>query len=377
MLIGIDASRAVVALRTGTERYGLEISRALIAANPSDRFVLYFNRPPPPDLFPTDDHAVHRVIPAPRFWTLIRLSVEMARRPPDVLFVPSHSLPLVLPRASVATIHDLGYLHFPSEHGPSRWLRDLANRWSAARASRIITVSAATRDDLIRHYRVSADRITVIHHGVDPSFGRADAGEVARVRGHHGLDGPYFLFVGTLQPRKNYERLLAAFDRAVARDARSPSLAIVGALGWQSARLQRAVGALSSSARQKVRLLGYVSDGDLPALLTGATALAFPSLYEGFGLPALEAMACGTPVLTSSTSSLSEVVGEAGLLVDPLDAGQIADALRRLAADVRLRGELASRGRERAAAFTWERAARQTLEALHEAAGGGPDQTPR
>lgn len=366
MLIGIDASRAIVPRRTGTERYALEIIRALVRAAPDDRFVLYLQRQPPPGLLPRSAQVRWRVIPSPRLWTVGRLSLEMAARPPDVLFVPAHSLPPIVPRATVTTIHDLGYLHFPGEHPPlTRLLRRLSNRWSARRATRVIAISGTTRDDLVRFDGIPRGRIKVVHHGCAPSFRPVrDADRIDAVRTRHGLDAPYVLFVGTLQPRKNLERLLAAFDR-VAADRPHVLLALVGAAGWQPERLERARAAVQ--ARDRVRRLGYVEDDDLPALLSGSLALAFPSLYEGFGLPALEAMACGTPVLTSSTSSLPEVVGDAGLLVDPLDVGAIADGLRRLIDDADLRRDLGERGLARAARFTWERAADETLAVLRDA----------
>jgi len=362
VLIGIDASRVAVARRTGTERYALEITRALIAAAPGDRFVLYFNRRPRIGLLPRVERVAWRVMPAPRLWTHLRLSLELARRPPDVLFVPAHSLPVYHPPASVATVHDLGYLRFPDEHaGTGRRARDWANRWSARHARRVIAVSGATRDDLVRAYGVPPARIAVVRHGLDPVFRPVDDGERRRIRARYKLDAPYFLFVGTLQPRKNYERLLRAFDRFAIGDS-THQLVLVGGHGWQADRLERALRLMH--ARASVRVLGYVEDADLPALYGGAVALAFPSLYEGFGLPALEAMGCGTPVLASNSSSLPEVVGDAGLLVDPLDIDAIADALSRLASDEPLRRELGERGRARAASSTWERAARETLAQL-------------
>lgn len=366
MLIGIDASRAVLARRTGTERYALEITRALIEAAPDDRFMLYFNQPPPPGLLPRSDRVRWRVIPSPRLWTIGRLSLEMATRPPDILFVPAHSLPPIQPPATVATIHDLGYLHFPGEHpAPTRWLRRLSNRWSARRATRVVAISGATRADLVRYEGVPAHRITVVHHGHAPWFAPVhDAPRMEAMRARLRLDAPYFLFIGTLQPRKNLERLLAAFDR-VADDRPRLLLALVGAAGWQPDRLRAALARVR--ARERVRLLGYVDDPDLPPLLSGSLGLAFLSLYEGFGLPALEAMACATPVLTSNTSSLPEVVGDAALLVDPLDVGAIADGLRLLADDADLRRVLGERGLARAAGFTWQRAAAETLAVLRAA----------
>ena len=363
MLIGIDASRLVVARRTGTERYALEIIRALIDLPSDDRFVLYFNQPPAPGLLPTSERVRWRVMPARRLWTVGRLSLEMAIRPPDVLFVPSHTVPPFSAHATVATIHDLGYLYFPDEHPPlTRWLRRLSNRWSARRATRVVAISNATRDDLIRHEGVDPGRISVVHHGSAPWFQPVhDQGRIETTRRRYGLDRPYFLFIGTLQPRKNLERLLAAVD-PVAADRPDLLLVLVGAAGWQPDRLERALGRLR--ARGRVRLTGYVEVADLPSLLSGSLGLAFPSLYEGFGLPALEAMACATPVLTSNRSSLPEVVGEAGLLVDPFDTDAIVAGLVALADDAELRAELGRRGVARAAGFTWQRAGAETSAVL-------------
>jgi len=369
VLIGIDASRTVIADPTGTERYSLEITRALIAAGIDDRFVLYFNQPPSSGLLPRGGRVEWRVIPSRRLWTVGRLSREVLIRPPDVLFVPAHSLPPLVRGRSVATIHDLGYLAFPDEHPPAtRFLRDRANRWSALRATRVVAISEATWRDLVRHYQTPPGKIDVVHHGLDPAFRPIrDRARLDAVRARYGLDQPYLIFVGTLQPRKNLERLLLAFDRVVGRAPRPLQLALVGKIGWQEERFRRALARMR--APERVRVLGYVPDADLPTLLSGALALAFPSLYEGFGLPALEAMACGAPVLASSTSSLPEVVGDAGLLVDPLDVDAIADGLERLVSDPDLRATLTARGLQRAAGFTWERAARATLAVLRNAAG--------
>ena len=366
MLIGVDASRAALARRTGTERYALEIVRALTKTPGDDQFVLYFNQPPPPGLLPRSERIRWRVMQAPRLWTVGRLSVEMAIHPPDVLFVPAHSLPAMLPRASVATIHDLGYLHFPEEHPTvTRWLRRWSNHQSARRASRIVAISGSTRDDLVHFEGISPEKIAVVHHGCAPEFHPVrDAAQVAAVCARHGLDGPYLLFIGTLQPRKNLERLLAAFDK-IASSRPDLLLALVGSAGWHTDRLERALSRVAAADR--VRLLGYVDDADLPSLLSGSLGLAFPSLYEGFGLPAVEAMACATPVLASNTSSFPEIVGDAGLLVDPLDVDTIADGLRRLVDDAALRRHLGALGQVRAARFTWERAALETLTVLRSA----------
>ena len=171
MLIGIDASRAAIAQRTGTEVYSLYLIRALLEIGTAHRFRLYFNAPPPPGLIPEAAHNERRVMPFPRLWTHLRLSWEMLRRPPGLLFVPAHVLPLWRPRRTVVTIHDLGYLFFPQAHTARRRLElHLSTAWNARAASRIIAVSQATKDDLLRRYRIPAERVRVVHHGVAPRF---------------------------------------------------------------------------------------------------------------------------------------------------------------------------------------------------------------
>jgi glycosyltransferase involved in cell wall biosynthesis len=287
----------------------------------------------------------------------------MARRPPDLLFVPAHVLPLVRPRRAVVTIHDLGYLSFPQSHTRRQRLElQLSTAWNARAAARIIAVSQATRDDLVRHYRVPAGKIAVVHHGVEPRF-RPTPDPAAPAR--YGLPARYLLYLGTLQPRKNLERLLQAY---AGLPGEAPPLVLAGARGWYFTRIAAAIAALGLAGR--VLLPGYIADDDVPALLTAATALVYPSLYEGFGLPALEAMACGTPVIAANSSSLPEVVGTAGLLVDQLQVDEIAAAMQRLLADEALRGTLSRQGRERAALFSWDRCARETLSVLEEALAG-------
>ncbi|MBN1483180.1 MAG: glycosyltransferase family 4 protein [Chloroflexia bacterium] len=356
--IGIDASRMSWSKRTGTEQYTAHLVQALTGLDTAHRFALYFNRVPEPG--PAWPARVSvRDIPFPRLWTHLRLSWEMLRRPPDLLFVPAHVLPLWRPRNSVVTIHDLGYLFFPEAHKPQRRLElHLSTLWNVRVARRVIAVSQATARDLVAHYRVPRERIRVVHHGVSPRF-RPLEDEAPPAR--YGLPPRYLLYLGTLQPRKNIERLLRAYAR-LPGDA--PPLVLAGAKGWYFERIAAVLSELDLGRR--VCLPGYIDDADLPALLGGAEALLFPSLYEGFGLPALEAMACGVPVVAANTSSLPEVVGEAGLLVDPLDEAALAAAVQRLLQEPGLRGELRQRGLARAAGFSWERCARETLAVLEE-----------
>ena len=371
MLIGIDASRAVAARRTGTETYSLRLIGNLIALGTGHSFRLYTNGQPPAELFGGDPAAANvelRSIPFPRLWTHLRLSAEMAVRPPDVLFVPAHVLPLIHPRRSVVTVHDLGYLAYPEAHktGDRRYL-DWSTRWNARRAEFVIADSAATQADLIRAYGVDERKIRVIHLGRDESLAPVrDAQVLAEVQARYGIAAHYVLYVGTLQPRKNLARLIEAFARAAAAPAFAGiQLVLAGKKGWLYDDLFAQVERMGLAGR--VIFPGYIDDADLPALLSGAPAFVFPSLYEGFGIPVLEAGACGVPVITSNTSSLPEVAGDAALLVDPHDVDAIAEAMTRLVTGEALRADLSWRGLANVQRFSWEKCARETLAVLLEA----------
>ena len=296
----------------------------------------------------------------PRLWTHIGLARALAQDKPDAIWVPAHTLPLICPTPGVVTVHDLGFRHFPGAH-PAQQRRYLewSTRHSAGIAKRILADSNATRHDLITAYRVAGPRIDVVYPGRDESLTRVDAGPV---RAAHSLQKPYLLHVGTIQPRKNLVRLIEAHARL---RVRWPELELVlaGAPGWLSAPI------LQAARADGVRVLGAVPDSDLAGLYSGAEAFVFPSLYEGFGFPVLEAQACGTPVVCSRTSSLPEVAGDGALLVDPYDVHAIADGMRRVVTDEALRRDLIERGRARARAFSWRQAAASTLQVYRQVLG--------
>jgi glycosyltransferase involved in cell wall biosynthesis len=250
----------------------------------------------------------------------------------------------------------------------SRWYLELSTRWAARRATRLLAISQATANDLRTLYSVPAERIDVVYEGVDPGFRpcrERDAQAALRARYSLG-DGPYLLAVGTLQPRKNLHGLLRAYRLLCDRRPDVPGLVLAGRPGWGEAALETTLARLG--LRDRVKRPGFVAEHDLPALYSGALLYLQPSLYEGFGLTVLEAMACGTAVIASNSSSLPEVVGGAGLLVDATQPRTLADAIDQLLDSPIRRAELAAAGRRRSASFTWERCARGTLASLRRAA---------
>ena len=394
MIIGIDASRALRARRTGTERYSLEIIRHLLALPEAagHRFRLYIPEAPPvtPDgifggtdtgenrnadfisvhqrssvvLFGAaqafwDDPKVEvRVLPGRRLWTHTALAWEVSRRRPDVLFVPSHVIPFLPPALlppAVVTLHDVGYRHFPGAHtGKQRLYLELSTRWSSFAATQVIAPSQATATDLGRFYGTPESKIRVIYEAAGGFPQTEFLAETQFVK--------YALYVGTIQPRKNLARLIDAYALLVERHAIGWDLVIAGGLGWLGEQFQAQV--TGQGLGERIHFPGYVDDAALPALFQNALFFAFSSLYEGFGLPVLEAQQMGVAVMTSNNSSLPEVAGDAALLVDPNDTEAIADAMLRLSRDESLRQELIAKGYENVKRFSWEKAARETLAVL-------------
>lgn len=389
MIIGIDASRVTGAHLTGTERYAREVIRALVQVAPQHHYRLYTREADAQNFLAgaeiaekTQIEVVH--IGQPRLWTHIGLAREITQRPPDVLFIPAHVMPFGQAfrktTPCVVAVHDLGYRHFPAAHPfKQRVYLDLTTWFAARFADGLVAVSEATKHDLVRAYRADAARIIVAHEGVLPlpMVSEADCEQVRRkfdLPPHR----PFFLHVGTLQPRKNLRRLLLAF--AQLRDSwkvsgpvnrarfvlNDPVLVLAGAPGW--GREDLPVLATQLGLQEAVRFTGYISDLEKSALMRGAFAYVFPSLYEGFGLPVLEAQSVGTPVLCSGTSSLPELVGDSALTFDPLDERAIAAAMQRILLDPKLRAELIPRGAENVKRFSWTRSAQRIAAQLERVA---------
>ncbi|MDW8067965.1 MAG: glycosyltransferase family 1 protein [Anaerolineae bacterium] len=286
----------------------------------------------------------------------------------DLVHGPVFVGPLAAPCPVVITVHDLSFLRYPHLFRPANrlYLR-LFTRLSVRRARRVIAVSNHAARETVRLLGVAREKLRVVYHGVDPIFRPLPPEEVAAFRARRGLPERFVLFVGTLEPRKNLVRLIEAFARAGV-DA-GADLVLVGARGWYDEEVFAAVERWRLSSR--VHFPGYVPNDELPLWYNAAWVFAYPSLYEGFGLPILEAQACGTPVLTSSVSALPEAAGNGALMVDPYDPEAIADGLHRLLTDRMLREELRQRGLEHATRFSWARTAAETVAVYQEAIAGG------
>ncbi len=368
--IGIDYT-AAVHQSAGIGRYTRELAGALAAVSAEWPEVCYrlfvadagknFGRPLPAANFAWRPSRLTERWLA-RLWYRLRLPlpVEFWTGPLHLFHAPDFVLPPVRPGTrTVVTVHDLSFVRDPDTVMPG--MAEYLNRWvpaSIQRADHVIAVSEATRQDVIEFYKTPPDKITVLYHGVTSEFQPVQEPErLAAVRRRYGLeDRPFVLSVGTIHPRKNYRRLIEAFARV------DPAvlLVIVGSKGWSYAEVFAEVDRLELADR--VHFTGYVAEDDLPALYSAADLFVYPSLCEGFGLPLLEAMACGTPVVTSNQSALPEVVDRAGLLVDPYDVEALAGTITALLADPDRRRHLAEIGLARAAAFTWDKTARQLLQ---------------
>ncbi|CAN5724631.1 glycosyltransferase family 1 protein [soil metagenome] len=356
-LLGIDASRATTSRKTGVEWYSREIIQAMAATEDRPKLRLY-QRDPERFLDAADIEWVH--VDRRRFWTHAGLAFQFRRSKVDALFVPSHVIPWRHPGVTVVTIHDLGYRHEPGAHTlRRRAVLELTTRWNARVATRIITPSTATRDDLTREYGIDPARVVIVPHGVDHRrFRTLEPNLVNNALHDLGVRQPYILFASTIQPRKNLANLISAFEDLGNTDLQ---LVIAGTEGWMAKQILTRID--SSTRTRDIIRLGYVADDSLAALYNGAEAFVFPSLYEGFGMGVLEAMACGCPVVTSSGSSLPEVAGDAAILVDPRSARDIRDGIER-ALYPNQAGDLRAKGLQRAAGFSWPKAARQTLDVI-------------
>ena len=373
MIIGIDASRANKPIKTGTEWYAYNLIEHLKKIIPASVTVrLYTSSPLIGSLgeVPANWEICLLRWPLPYFWTTIRLAVEMIMRPPDVLFLPCSGFPLRLPRSVVTTIHDIGFDRFPELYKPIQvYYHKHAVRRALKRCRIILTISEFTRQELKDVYGTIKPAVQVTPLAADEKkfyYPIADE-EIRRMKENYKLDRPYFLYIGRVESKKNIGRLLKAFA-LVGRVGREAELVLVGPDGRGSEALTDLLGG--------VKRIKWLADKDLAPVLAGALALVFPTLYEGFGIPIVEAMAVGTPVLTSDRGANKEVAGDAAILVDPEDVRSIADGLVQISRNSDLRQSLITKGLARSRQFDWDKTANLTWLAISDAATKGNGLSP-
>jgi len=398
MLIGIDGNEANVEKKVGIGEYSFELLKQFSIFNfqfsiksKNINFQIYLKNEPLPDLPKQNKSWKYKIVQPKKLWTqfALPLNLYLTRPRPDVFFTPSHYAPRFSPVPTVVSIMDLSYIHFP-EMFKRRDLYQLRNwtAYSVRNAKKVLTISQASKDDIIKEYRVPEDKVVVTYPGVksevrNPKFETNSKYKIQMTKlisEKYGIEGDYVLFVGTLQPRKNLLRLIEAFSRICHPELVSGSqskrdsdlrqndteLVIVGKKGWLYEEILEAP--KKFGVEDKVKFLDYVSDEDLPLLYKNALCFVLPSLYEGFGLPVLEAMQYGCPVITSNVSSLPEAGGGAALYVDPLNVDDISRNLELIINNSELRNKLIKKGYEQVKKFSWEKTAKETLSVLEKVA---------
>lgn len=359
MIIGIDASRAARKKKTGTEVYSEKIIFHLAKTDTENQYFLYTNK----------DFSSHfksklpgnfkiKILKCPFLWTQFRLSLDMLFKPPDILFVPAHAIPIIHPRRVVVTIHDLGFLRYPDNYSRLSLLNlVLTTRQALSWASKIITVSNFTKKDLLQKFKADPEKIEVVHHGFDLA-----EWQKAINAGKRKFDFPYMLFCGRLETRKNLIRMFKAFELLKIRDGIPHKFIFAGGRGVGFNAFRNTV--IRSKYRKDVRFLGHVQDSDLPSIYASADFLAFATLFEGFGFPILEAFASGIPVVTSNVSSMPEVAGDCAVLVSPNDVESVYKGFKKILFDANFKADLIRKGRERVKKFNWDAAAAETKRIL-------------
>ena len=374
MRITIDYTSAV-RQKAGIGRYTRNLVSALADTDRSNDYTLFCaGEGPAPAQWPANFRVRETRVSSRTLaigWHRLHLPVTVERLSgeTDIFHSPDYTLPPLRSARGVVTIHDLSFLRVPECADPAlrNYLIENVPR-AVERARQILVDSNNTRQDVVELLHVSADRVSVIPAGVEPRFQPTrDLEELARVRARYRLPELFVLFVGTIEPRKNLSRLITAYSDFRRQTGLPHQLVISGSKGWLYHDIFEQV--TRAGLSEDILFPGFVDDKDLPALYTLADLFVFPSLYEGFGLPPLEAMACGTPVVASDNSSLPEVLGQAALLVPAEDTTAIVDAMARVLGDANLRTRLADLGRAQAARFTWAGAARQLMDAYQKALG--------
>ncbi len=372
MVIAIDGNEANVSNKVGIGQYAFELLKQFSGNQVSDiKYRVYLKDAPKEHMPEESENWKYEIVGPRKFWTQIGLPLKLytERQKPDVFFSPTHYAPRFSPVPTVISIMDMSFEYFPELFAKND-LYQLRNwtRYSAKNAAKILTISQASKNDIIKFYGVPDDKIVVTPLGVrEVERSKHKVLSMEDLKEKYKINKPYILFVGTLQPRKNIERLIEAFSklRTVNSELSNHQLVIVGKKGWLYEPILEAPE--KHGVKDEVKFLDFVTDEDIPAFYQNAECFVLPSLYEGFGLPVLEAMRYGCPVVTSNISSLPEAGGDAAIYCDPESVEDIAKQIEKVLTDSELRKKMVAAGRDQIKKFSWEKSAKETLEVLKEA----------
>lgn len=349
--------------RVGSSEYCFNIIENLNRLDLNNDYYIYLPINPTGDLPKESQNWHYKIVKKKTLWSLFDLSKDFlfSKEKLNVFFSPTHYLPIYSPFPSIISIMDLSYIYYPGLFKKKDLYQlKLWTYLSVKKAKKIITISQSSKDDIIKNYKVSGNKIVVIYPGLKDLNSNNNMKDIKK---EYGIKNDFILFVGTLQPRKNVARLIEAFSKM---DRKDLDLVVIGKRGWL---YEDILGAPEKfGVKDRVRFLDFVSDEDLPSFYKSAVCYVLPSLYEGFGLPVLEAMKFGCPVLTSNVSSLPEAGGDAAIYFDPLNVDDIKSKIEKVINDKKLQKEMRDKGYEQVKKFSWERAAKETLKVLEEVA---------
>ncbi|MFA6493254.1 MAG: glycosyltransferase family 1 protein [Patescibacteria group bacterium] len=357
MIIGIDASKTAKTYQTGTETYSTEIIKGFSKIDYKNQYILYTPEPISKKLPNLGKNFEVKVLPFGKFWTQVRLTKEMIRHKPDILFVPAHTLPLIFPKKSVVTIHDLGFKHYPELYPSSELLyHNWAANHSVKNACHILVDSKFVKADILEHYTIDPQKISVVPLGYDEKTYRPLKEKTTKK--------PYLLYIGRLEEKKNIVGMIKAYEILRKEKKVKHQFVLAGRPGYGYEKITQTIQSLPEDIRKDVIELGYVDQETYVSYLKNASILFFASFFEGFGLPLLEAMASGVPVVASNRTSIPEITGKAAVLVDPKKPFEMAVALSRVINDTGLQKALISKGLTRASLYSWQKTAQKTLDIL-------------